>query len=158
MARPAIELAERTFRANGLADGLHRAVASDVPDYLVRAAEAGESHELVIADPPNFAPSQGKLDAALESYAALHAASLKLLAPRGLYLAASCSSHVRMQDFLDSVREGARREKRVLQVLEQTGAPFDHPRLLAIITGASRGIGHARGTCAARRSSARRPS
>jgi 23S rRNA (cytosine1962-C5)-methyltransferase len=135
VAKPAIELAERTFVANGLAAALHRAVASDVPDYLRAAAEQREQHDLVIADPPNFAPSQAKLDNALESYAALHAGSLALVAPAGLYLAASCSSHVRMADFLDSLREGARRAKRVLQLLEQTGAPFDHPRLLAFPEG-----------------------
>jgi 23S rRNA (cytosine1962-C5)-methyltransferase len=135
VAKPAIELAERTFVANGLAAELHRAVASDVPEYLQAAAKQGERHELVIADPPNFAPSQSKLDNALESYAALHAGSLALVAAGGLYLAASCSSHVRMADFLDSLREGARREKRVLQLLEQTGAPFDHPRLLAFPEG-----------------------
>lgn len=135
IAKPAISLAERTFVANGLPAERHRAIASDVPEYLTRAAEQGEAHELVIADPPNFAPSHSKLDAALESYAALHAGCLRVVTPGGLYLAASCSSHVRMQDFLDTLREGARREKRVLQVLEQTGAPFDHPRLLAFPEG-----------------------
>jgi 23S rRNA (cytosine1962-C5)-methyltransferase len=135
VAKPAIELAERTFVANGLAAELHRAVARDVPEYLAEATGQGERHELVIADPPNFAPSQAKIDNALDSYAALHAASLALVTPGGLYLAASCSSHVRMHDFLDTLREGARRARRVLQVLEQTGAPFDHPRLLAFPEG-----------------------
>ena len=40
-----------------------------------------------------------------------------------------------MGDFLDSLREGARRSRRVLAILEQTGAPFDHPRLLAFPEG-----------------------
>ena len=62
-------------------------------------------------------------------YEALHAACLALLAPGGLYLAASCSSHVRQSAFLDTLREGARRSRRVLQILEQTGAPFDHPHV-----------------------------
>jgi 23S rRNA G2069 N7-methylase RlmK/C1962 C5-methylase RlmI len=52
-----------------------------------------------------------------------------------MYLAASCSSHVRASDFLDTLREGARRARRVLSVLEQSGAPFDHPRLLAFPEG-----------------------
>ena len=135
VAKPAIELAERTLVANGLAGSIHQAVARDVPEYLIDAEARGEQHDLVIADPPNFAPSQGKLENALESYATLHAACLKLLTPGGLYLAASCSSHVRMQDFLDTLREGARRAKSVLSLLEQTGAPFDHPRLLAFPEG-----------------------
>jgi 23S rRNA (cytosine1962-C5)-methyltransferase len=135
VAKPAIDLARRTFVANGLDAAMHQAIARDVPEYLIEAETSGEHHDIIIADPPNFAPSQDKLDVALESYATLHAACLKLLTPGGLYLAASCSSHVRMQDFLESLREGARRAKSVLTLLEQTGAPFDHPRLFAFPEG-----------------------
>jgi 23S rRNA (cytosine1962-C5)-methyltransferase len=49
----------------------------------------------------------------------------------GLYLAASCSSHVTRDAFDESLREGARRARRVVQVLERSGAPADHPRMLA---------------------------
>jgi 23S rRNA (cytosine1962-C5)-methyltransferase len=135
VARPAIELAVETFAANGLSADLHAAIAEDVPAFLKRATERAESFDLVIADPPNFAPSQGKLEVALESYATLHGSLLGLIPKGGLYLAASCSSHVRMSDFLDSIREGARRARRVLTILEQTSAPFDHPRLLAFPEG-----------------------
>jgi 23S rRNA (cytosine1962-C5)-methyltransferase len=134
-AKPAIELAARSFEQNGLGSVPHDAVAEDVPTFLKRAKEEGQKYDLVIADPPNFAPSQQALDVALESYCALHAACLDLLSPGALYLAASCSSHVRMADFLDSLREGARRSRNVLAILEQTGAPFDHPRLLAFPEG-----------------------
>lgn len=135
VAKPAIELAVRTFAQNGLGDFLHHAVAEDVPQFLKRATDDRAQYELVIADPPNFAPAQAKLDVALESYATLHGSALGLVSRGGMYLAASCSSHVRMSDFLDSLREGARRARRVLVLLEQTGAPFDHPRLLAFPEG-----------------------
>ncbi len=135
VAKPAIELATRTWSENGLPPDAHQAVAEDVPNYLAQHAGKNVQFDLVIADPPNFAPGQAKLQAALESYEALHAACLSLLSPGGLYLAASCSSHVRQSVFLDTLREGARRSRRVLQILEQTGAPFDHPRLLAFPEG-----------------------
>ena len=135
VARPAIDLAVRTFAANSLDAAAHTALAEDVPSFLKRVAEARERYDLVIADPPNFAPSQAKLAVALESYATLHGAALGLVERSGTYLAASCSSHVRMSDFLDSLREGARRARRMLTILEQTGAPIDHPRLLAFPEG-----------------------
>jgi 23S rRNA (cytosine1962-C5)-methyltransferase len=135
VAKPAIAFAERSFALNGLPPERQRAVAEDVPDFLKREGALGDRYDLVIADPPNFAPNQASLPAALESYAALHAACLGLIAPDGLYLAASCSSHVRSGDFLDTLREGSRRARRVLSILEQTGAPFDHPRLLAFPEG-----------------------
>ena len=119
----------------GLDGARHHAVAEDVEAFVSAAVDRGERYDLVIADPPNFAPSQGKLESALETYASLHAGCLKLVAESGLYLAASCSSHVRASDFLDTLREGARRAKRILSVLEQSAAPFDHPRLLAFPEG-----------------------
>jgi 23S rRNA (cytosine1962-C5)-methyltransferase len=135
LAKPAIELAGRTYLLNGLDGARHQAVAEDVEVYVSAAVDRGESFDLVIADPPNFAPSQTKLEAALEAYAGLHAGCLRLVTEGGLYLAASCSSHVRASDFLESLREGARRSKRILTVLEQSAAPFDHPRLLAFPEG-----------------------
>jgi 23S rRNA (cytosine1962-C5)-methyltransferase len=135
VARPAIDLAERTFVRNGLEAARHRALALDVPDFLRDAAQRAERYDLIIADPPNFAPSHAKLETALEAYAVLHAACIGLVERGGLYLAASCSSHVRAQDFLESLREGARRARAVLTILEQTGAPFDHPRMLAFPEG-----------------------
>ena len=135
VAKPAIELAVRTFAQNDLPASAHRAVAEDVPVFLREAKREARRYDLIIADPPNFAPSQQALEVALESYRALHAAALDLLAPSGLYLAASCSSHVRATDFLDTLREGARRTRTVLSVLEQSSAPFDHPRLLSFPEG-----------------------
>jgi 23S rRNA (cytosine1962-C5)-methyltransferase len=134
-ARPAIELSSRGFALNGLPTSLHRAVVEDVPEFLKQAAARADRYDVVVSDPPNFAPSQDKSERALESYAALHAACLGLIGPGNLYLAASCSSHVRMADFLETLREGSRRARRVLSVLEQNGAPFDHPRLLAFPEG-----------------------
>lgn len=134
LAKPAIELARRTWAANGLDPEKHDAVAEDVAGFISQE-NAGDPYDLVIADPPNFAPGQSKLDNALEAYANLHGACLRWVCEGGLYLAASCSSHVRMSDFTDSLREGARRAKRIVTVLEQTGAPFDHPRLLSFPEG-----------------------
>lgn len=134
LAKPAIELAQRTFSANALTQP-HHALAEDVAAFLKSAHEEQRRYQLVVADPPNFAPAQAKLEGALESYATLHGSALGLIEGGGLYLAASCSSHVRSGDFLDTLREGARRARRVLTILEQTGAPFDHPRLLAFPEG-----------------------
>jgi 23S rRNA (cytosine1962-C5)-methyltransferase len=135
LAQPAIDLAVRTWQHNGLSPEGHTAIASDVPAFLREASEAGRRFDLVIADPPNFAPQQGALPQALESYRTLHASCMSLIDDDGLYLAASCSSHVRTADFLDSLREGARRARRVVTVLEQSSAPFDHPHLLAFPEG-----------------------
>jgi 23S rRNA (cytosine1962-C5)-methyltransferase len=134
-AKPALALAEQSFRANGLDPALHTCHASDALEFLSQAAKRGERYELVIADPPNFAPRQNTLDKALAAYEALHSAALRVLAPAGFYLAASCSSHVDRAAFEETLRRGAGHARRVVQVLERSSAPADHPRLLAFPEG-----------------------
>jgi len=131
VAKPALSLAERSYRDNMPAGAPHACHASDAIAFLEAAADSGERYQLIIADPPNFAPRKSALEAALKAYEALHSAALRVLEPDGLYLAASCSSHVDRPAFEETLRRGAAHQRRALQVLERTSAPFDHPRLLS---------------------------
>lgn len=135
LAKPALALAERSFVDNGLSASLHTCVASDALGFLAQAAKRGERYQLVIADPPNFAPRKTAVENATKAYEALHAAALSVLERDGLYLAASCSSHIDRAAFEETLRRGAAHQRRILQVLEQGGAPADHPRLLAFPEG-----------------------
>lgn len=135
VAPEAIALGEQTWRANGLPRARRVGHASDVPRFLADARARGDTWDLVIADPPSFAPNEASKAKALQSYALLHAACLQVLAPGGLLLAASCSSHVRAHEFEAVLAGAAAKEGRVLQVLARAGAPADHPRLLAFPEG-----------------------
>ena len=86
---------------------------SDVPEAMAALSEQRSRFDLVVADPPSFAPSAAAKEAAMESYAALHNSALRLVEEGGLYLAASCSSHITREDFDATLREGARRARRV---------------------------------------------
>jgi 23S rRNA (cytosine1962-C5)-methyltransferase len=132
---PAVEHAKSSWALNGLDPTRHATCVGDAAEILADHARGGHRYDLVIADPPSFAPNEAAKPAALESYAELHRGALGVLAPGGLYLAASCSSHVTREDFDATLREGARRARRVLQVLDRWGAPPDHPRLLAFPEG-----------------------
>jgi 23S rRNA (cytosine1962-C5)-methyltransferase len=135
IAKPALALADESWRENGLAASAHAIHAADALAYLETAAKSGERYELVIADPPNFAPRKSAQDNALSAYEALHTAALRVLVSDGLYVAASCSSHVDRAAFEESLRRGAGHARRVIQVLERSSAPVDHPRLLAFPEG-----------------------
>lgn len=135
VAPAAIALAQATWEANKLGREQHEGVAEDVPTYLGRLSRTRSMFDVVVADPPSFAPNEAALPKALASYRALHASCLALLPPGGLYLAASCSSHVDGSAFEETLREGASQAGRVLQVLDRWGAPPDHPRLLAFPEG-----------------------
>lgn len=127
VAPAAIALARRTWERNGLPESAHRALAVDVPAFLDERRD--DRYELVIADPPNFAPNAKSLEAALESYRKLHTSCLARVTPGGFYLAASCSSHVDAAAFAQTVRDAAAASRLPVQMLERWGAPADHPRL-----------------------------
>jgi 23S rRNA (cytosine1962-C5)-methyltransferase len=135
VAPKAIELAREAWRANGLPEDAHEAHAADVPAFLGEADASKRSWDLVVSDPPSFAPRESAVGEALESYTKLHAACVRLLSAGGILLAASCSSHVRRETFEKTLLDGARKAGKILQVLERHGAPADHPRLLAFPEG-----------------------
>lgn len=122
--------AQRTFRANGLDPGAHAFVSADVFDFLARAQARGERWDLVICDPPSFAPSERAKPRALAAYRKLHAAAVGVLAEGGTLCAASCSSHVTAEDFLSTLDEQSL-GGRALCLRELHGQPADHPTLPA---------------------------
>jgi len=127
VAAPAIAAARRNFERNRLPLADAGFAAEDAFAFLTRAAAAGERFELVISDPPSFAPSRRALETGLRAYQRLHRLCAAVTAPGGILCAASCSSHIRKDAFLATVRDGAREAGRRAQVREIRGAALDHP-------------------------------
>ncbi|MFW5740167.1 MAG: class I SAM-dependent rRNA methyltransferase, partial [Myxococcota bacterium] len=94
IAHPAHGVAQETFRLNGLDPNAHGFVTSDVFSFLEQARQRNERFDLVISDPPSFAPSEKSLPKALGAYRRLHEACAHVVARGGTLCAASCSSHV----------------------------------------------------------------
>jgi len=126
--------AQASFRAAGVDPDAHEFITADVFGFLDRAAARKEQWDLVISDPPNMAPSEATRGRALTAYRKLHAACAKVLAPSGLLCAASCSSHVGLEDFLGTLADDAlgRGDLRIVEIL---GAGPDHPVLPAFPEG-----------------------
>lgn len=135
VAPGAIELAKETWTSNALDDAKHEGRVADVPAFLSEAARSGARYDIVIADPPSFAPREDALEVALKTYRTLHQGCLALVAPGGYYLAGSCSSHVNRDAFNDTLLEASLRARKVLQVIDRWGAPADHPTLAAFSEG-----------------------
>ena len=126
--------AQASFRASGLDPGKHAFVTADVYAFLAQARAKAEKWDLIISDPPSFAPSEKAVPRALSAYRALHRACADVLAPRGVFCAASCSSHVGMDAFLSTLDDAAL-GREDLRVLELRGAGQDHPTLAAFPEG-----------------------
>ncbi len=135
VAEGALGYATRGWAMNGLAPRAHRTICADVPRFLEEAASQRRTWDLIVSDPPSFAPQKGAVPGALKAYRALHRSCLKRLTDGGLYLTASCSSHVGREAFERTLGDGAEKAKVVVQVLGRWGAAPDHPRLLAFPEG-----------------------
>jgi 23S rRNA (cytosine1962-C5)-methyltransferase len=130
IAPPAIAGLEHNLALSGLPAAGHERVAADAFEFLARAASQHRRWDLVIADPPSFAPSERARPAALAAYRKLAAAALAVTEPGGRFALASCSSHVTEADLLDQVAGLAPLRLRVA-----AGAASDHPVLPAFPEG-----------------------
>jgi 23S rRNA (cytosine1962-C5)-methyltransferase len=127
-AGPAIAAARRNFERNGLPAAQAGFHAADAFEFLEEAARRRRKWDLVVSDPPSFAPNRASLENARRAYTRLHRLALSVATPGGYFCAASCSSHVDRKEFLATVEAGAEKAGKRFLMEEVRGAGFDHPR------------------------------
>jgi 23S rRNA (cytosine1962-C5)-methyltransferase len=130
VAPAALAAAGRIFRRNGLDPASHRFVTADCHAFVERAAARGERWDLVVSDPPSFAPSERAKPGALRAYRRLHAGCARVVAEGGVYCAASCSSHVSELEFAATLDDETL-SRGDLSLTALHGPPPDHPTLAA---------------------------
>lgn len=135
VAAGALESARHNFALNGLDPEAHEFACEDALAWLERTQAEGRRFGLVIVDPPSFAPSERTLPAALQAYRKLFSMALAVVEPGGVLAAASCSSHVTSEAFIDTLRDAGVRAGRRLRLCELRGQPADHPSLPAFPEG-----------------------
>lgn len=100
---------------------------ANVFDALKAMVAEGRQFDLIVLDPPKFAPSAQHLDRATRAYKEINLKALRLLAPGGLLFTFSCSSAVSV-DLFQKVVAGAVIDARVeAQLLTRLAAGEDHP-------------------------------
>jgi 23S rRNA (cytosine1962-C5)-methyltransferase len=122
-----------------LNQSVNPAIASDaksewrdenVFDALKQLQADGELFDIVILDPPKFAPSVAHLDKASRAYKEISMKGLKLLKPNGYLLTFSCSGAMSV-DLFQKVIAGAVVDSRIdMQMLRRLEAGIDHPMLM----------------------------
>ncbi len=131
IAKAAIEAAKRNFEVNNLTTK-HDAIADDAFAYIEEQIKLKRKWDLVITDPPSFAPNQKAVEAATAAYTKVFASSLKLVSNNGLFAASSCSSHISTDKFLEICREAFSKTRKRGTLVYMGGQPFDHPYPLAM--------------------------
>jgi 23S rRNA (cytosine1962-C5)-methyltransferase len=125
---PALELAELGAGAMGVSD-MFETRKGDAFDVLASLAQEGAQFDLVICDPPAFAPNKQALDAGLRAYERVAKLAAPLVAPGGYLGLCSCSHAADLSAFRNASARGIGRGGRRGQLIYTGFAGADHPQL-----------------------------
>ena len=108
----------------------------DVFKVLRELRDRNASFDMIILDPPKFAPSASQVEKAARGYKDINLLGFKLLRPGGLLVTFSCSGGV-SEDLFQKIVAGAALDAGVqAQILERFSQSPDHPVALNFPEGA----------------------
>jgi 23S rRNA (cytosine1962-C5)-methyltransferase len=108
---------------------------ADVFDELRALKQNGESFDIIVLDPPKFAPSAKHAARAARAYKDINLAALRLIAPGGFLMTYSCSGGIGLELFQAIVAGAARDAGRTARIVERLQGAVDHPIDLAFPEG-----------------------
>lgn len=100
---------------------------ADVFHALRRFRDEGRSFDMIILDPPKFAPTAAQAEKAARGYKDINLLAFKLLRPGGLLATFSCSGGVDAALFQKIVASAALDAGVSAQIVEHFGQAEDHP-------------------------------
>ena len=121
---PALAIAEESAGLNSVRI---KPVKADVFEELERLKAAGESFDVVLADPPPFVKSKKDLEPGAKAYRKLARLAAEVTAPGGMMMIASCSHNIPPERFATECAQGLLRAGRRAAMIRQAGAGPDHP-------------------------------
>lgn len=123
----AIDTLISNIKHNGFDITKHKAVQSDVNKYLRQLGEEGQKFDLIVLDPPKYAPSRSTLEKASRAYKDLNRRGLMLLESGGLLATFSCSGAMDIDTFKQVIAWAALDAGKEIQFIRQFSQPEDHP-------------------------------
>ena len=126
-SKPALDLAEQGAKAMGVSDRFATR-QGDAFATLEALASEGETFDLVIADPPAFAPSKNALEQGLRAYERIARHSANLVVEGGTLILCSCSHAADLGKFRAACLRGIGRAGREARLLYTGFAGGDHPQ------------------------------
>ncbi|WP_135448566.1 RSP_2647 family RNA methyltransferase [Tabrizicola caldifontis] len=124
----ALGLAGQGAAAAGFADRLSTR-QGDAFEVLEALGAEGARFDLVICDPPAFAPAKPALEAGLRAYERIARLAAPLVAPGGFLVLCSCSHAADLTAFRNASARGIGRGGRRAQIIHTGFAGPDHPVL-----------------------------
>lgn len=105
----------------------YNAVQADVNKYLRQLGEQQEKFDVIVLDPPKYAPSRSALEKASRAYKDLNRRGLMLLNSGGLLATFSCSGAMDIETFKQVLAWAALDAGKEIQFIRQFSQPEDHP-------------------------------
>ncbi|TDR77880.1 class I SAM-dependent rRNA methyltransferase [Paludibacterium purpuratum] len=131
----ALQQAARNQSLNGLDDARAEWVEADAFKYLRLLRDQGRSFDLIVLDPPKFAPTAQHVEKAARAYKDINLLGLKLLRPGGLLATFTCSGGVGAELFQKIVASAAVDARCDASIVERFSAAADHPVALSFPEG-----------------------
>ncbi len=132
----ALQLAQRNVELNKLDGSRAEWQCADVFTALRKLRDQNRKFDLIILDPPKFAPTAAFAEKAARGYKDIALLGFKLLRPGGLLCTYSCSGGI-SDDLFQKIIAGAALDAGVdAQIVYKLHAAADHPVLLSFPEGA----------------------
>ncbi len=123
----ALGMVTENARLNELPIDRLQTMDGDVFQVLRRFRDEGRSFDVVILDPPKFAPTAAQVEKAARGYKDINLLAFKLLRPGGLLVTFSCSGGVDALLFQKIVASAALDAGAEAQIVQHLTQAVDHP-------------------------------
>lgn len=132
----ALQLAQRNVELNGLDASCAEWQCIDVFQALRKLRDQNRKFDMIILDPPKFAPTAAFAEKAARGYKDINLLGFKLLRPGGMLATYSCSGGIN-DDLFQKIIAGAALDAGVgAHIIHKLHAAPDHPILLNFPEGA----------------------
>ena len=132
----ALQLAQRNVALNALDVERAQWLCEDVFHALRKLRDQNKKFDLIILDPPKFAPTAAFAEKAARGYKDINLLGFKLLNPGGILATYSCSGGI-SDDLFQKIVAGAALDAGIeAQIIYKLHAAADHPVLLSFPEGA----------------------
>ena len=134
-SRQALQMAKMNTKINGLPAAKTEWIEADVFKSLRKFRDQGRNFDLIILDPPKFAPTKQSVEKASRAYKDINLLAMKLLNAGGLLASFSCSSAMSAELFKKILASSAEDVRQDFSILDTFSADQDHPQLLSFPEG-----------------------
>lgn len=132
----ALALCKENVVLNDLDTSKYAILEGDVFHLLRKFRDEGRSFDMIVLDPPKFAPTAAHAEKATRAYKDINLFAFKLLRPNGILVTFSCSGGVDAALFQKIVAGAALDAGAEAQIIEHLSQGPDHPVALNFPEGA----------------------